>query len=137
MHQRNSIIKTVVLIILVAALGVLAKLFPLEQAVWVCNHLAGTFYVVELALILHLVFPDHLSFLLAMAAFLITSVVEFFQLWHPGFLETFRASCIGHTILGSTFSWLDFPWYLAGAIIGWGLLQWIRPRQEPEGLDGK
>jgi hypothetical protein len=41
--------------------------------------------------------------------------------------------------LGSTFSWLDFPWYLAGAIIGWGLLQWIRPRprQEPEGLEGK
>jgi hypothetical protein len=137
MHERRSIVKTVVLIILVAALGVLAKLYPSEEAMWVCNHLAGTFYVVELALILHLVFPDHMSFLLAMAAFLITSLVEFLQIWHPDFLESFRASFIGHTILGSTFSWLDFPWYLAGAIIGWGLLQWIRPRQETGGLEGK
>lgn len=137
MHERQSIVKTVVLIILVAALGVLAKLYPTEEAMWVCNHLAGTFYVVELALILHLIFPDHMAFLLAMAAFLITSLVEFLQIWHPGFLESFRASFIGHTILGSTFSWLDFPWYLGGALIGWGLLQWVRPRQDPEGLEGK
>lgn len=127
MAERNSIIKTIVLIIIVAALGVLSKILPAQDS-WVSNHLAGVFYVVELALILSLIFPDHLSFVLVLVAFLFTSLVEFLQNWHPDFLEPIRASFLGHTILGSTFCWLDFPWYLAGAFIGWLLLQWIRPR---------
>ena len=123
--------------IIVAALGVLAKAFPTDEAIWISNHLAGTFYVVELSLILYLIFPDHLTFSLVAVSFLLTSLVEFFQNWHPGFLEPVRASFIGHTILGSTFSWLDFPWYLAGAFLGWLLLQWIKPRQPSEGLEGR
>lgn len=128
MSKRKSTILTFVLIVIVAALGVLAKILPSDPESWVSNHLAGTFYVVELALILYLIFPDHLSGVLVLAAFLLTSLVEFFQNWHPAFLESVRASFLGHTILGSTFSWLDFPWYVAGAFIGWLLLQWIKPR---------
>jgi len=128
MPERKSTITTIVLIIVVAALGVLSKILPTDPESWVSNHLAGTFYVVELALILYLIFPDHFSFVLVLAAFLLTSLVEFLQNWHPGFLEPIRASFVGHTILGSTFCWLDFPWYVAGAFIGWLLLQWIKPR---------
>ena len=128
MRDRNSVVKAVVLIILVAALGVMAKILPAGQGNWISNHLAGTFYVVELSLILFLIFPDHFSFVIVTAAFLLTALVEFFQNWHPDFLEPFRASFVGHTILGSTFSWLDFPWYLAGAFFGWLLLQWVKPK---------
>lgn len=128
MRDRNSLVKTIVLIVLVAALGVLSKILPGGEGSWISNHLAGAFYVVELALILQLIFPDHLSFVLVLAAFLGTSLVEFLQNWHPAFLEPIRNSFLGHTILGSTFSWLDFPWYVAGAFIGWLLLQWVRPR---------
>lgn len=128
MPERKSTLLTVVLIVIVAALGVLSKILPSGTESWVSNHLAGAFYVVELALVLHLIFPDHLSIVLVLAAFLLTSLVEFFQNWHPAFLEPVRDSFVGHTILGSTFSWLDFPWYVAGAFIAWLLLQWIKPR---------
>jgi len=128
MPERKSTIWAVVLIVIVAALGVLSKILPSDPESLVSNHLAGTFYVVELALILYLIFPDHFSSVLVLAAFLLTSLVEFLQNWHPGFLEPIRASFVGHTILGSTFCWLDFPWYVAGAFIGWLLLKWIKPR---------
>jgi len=128
MPERKSTLTTIVLILVVAALGVLSKILPSSPESWVSNHLAGAFYVVELTLILYLIFPDHLSAVLVLAAFLLTSLVEFLQNWHPDFLEPVRASFVGHTILGSTFSWLDFPWYVAGAFIGWLLLQWIKPR---------
>ncbi len=137
MRDRNTVIKTIVFIVLVAALGVVSKMLPAWEGTWVSNHLAGAFYVVELSLILYLFFPEHFSVLLVTFAFLLTSLVEFFQNWHPAFLEPFRSTFVGHTILGSTFSWLDFPWYIAGAFIGWLLLQWIRPSRQPVGLSGK
>ena len=128
MRNRKSLVKAIVLIIIVAALGVLAKMVPAGEALWISNHLAGSFYVVELSLILYLIFPDHFNFLLVTAAFLLTSLVEFLQIWHPAFLEPVRSSFVGHTILGNTFSWLDFPWYLLGAFTGWLLLQWVKRR---------
>ena len=128
MPERKSLVRTIILIVLIAALGVLAKLIPNGNATWISNHLAGLFYVTELALILHLFFSEQLIGLLVLIAFLLTSVVEFFQHWHPHFLEPVRASFIGHTILGSTFSWLDFPWYVGGAALGWLLLKWVRKK---------
>ena len=126
MPERRPLVKTLVLIVLIAALGFLAKLIPNGGAIWISNHLAGLFYVTELSLILFLFFYEHFIFLLVLVAFLLTSLVEFTQYWHPDFLEPMRSSFIGHTIIGSTFSWLDFPWYVGGAILGWLLLRWVR-----------
>ncbi|MBS3774693.1 MAG: DUF2809 domain-containing protein [Bacteroidales bacterium] len=119
-------IKTIVLIVIITALGFSAKLVPHGEATWLSNQLAGLFYVTELSLILYLFFPEHFIILLVIAAFLLTSLVEFMQLWHPAFLEPIRSSFLGHTIIGSTFSWLDFPWYVGGAVLGWLLLKWIK-----------
>ncbi|MFP4620785.1 MAG: DUF2809 domain-containing protein [Bacteroidales bacterium] len=126
MPERRPLIKALVLIVVIAALGVLAKLIPNGGAIWISHQLAGLFYVTELSLIFFLFFPEHFIFLLVLAAFLITSLVEFIQLWHPAFLEPVRSTLLGHTIIGSTFSWLDFPWYIGGAVLGWFLLKWVR-----------
>ena len=126
MPEKRALIKTIVLIVIITALGFSAKLFPHGEATWLSNQLAGLFYVTELSLILYLFFPDHFIILLVIAAFLLTSMVEFMQLWHPAFLEPIRSSFLGHTIIGSTFSWLDFPWYVGGALLGWLLLRWVR-----------
>jgi hypothetical protein len=127
MPERKSLIKTLFLIILIAALGIFAKLVPINSHFnWISVHLSGMFYVTELSLILYLFFSDHFISLLVLAAFLLTSVIEFLQNWHPAFLEPVRSTFLGHAVLGSTFSWLDFPWYIGGALLGWFLLKWVK-----------
>ena len=48
-----------------------------------------------------------------------TSSLELMQLWHPPFLEYVRSFAWGRALIGTTFSWLDFPHYVLGAAIGW------------------
>ena len=45
-------------------------------------------------------------------------LLEVLQLWHPPFLEALRGHFLGRTVLGTTFSWSDFPHYVAGAVLG-------------------
>jgi hypothetical protein len=52
--------------------------------------------------------------------------LEFIQLWHPTFLEFLRSNFIGRTILGTSFNWSDFPYYLAGCAIGWLLMKFLQ-----------
>lgn len=117
------------LIIVVAALGIAAKLLPFAEGTWISYGVSGLFYVTELCLILYLIFPDHSSVVLALAAFLITSLLEILQLWNPDFLEWVRSSFVGRSILGSTFSWLDYPYYLGGAVLGIILLNLVRRKE--------
>lgn len=60
---------------------------------------------------------------IALSVFIITCILEFLQLWHPPFLEWIRSFFIGRLLIGSTFSWYDFPYYLIGSGIGW---LWMR-----------
>lgn len=48
-----------------------------------------------------------------------TCILEFLQLWHPPFLELIRSYLIGRLLIGTSFSWWDFPHYLVGCLIGW------------------
>lgn len=116
------------LILLVAALGISAKLLPFAKGTWICNHLSGLFYVTELCLILYLFFPDHSSGVLGLGAFFITALLEILQLWHPAFLEWVRSSFIGRSILGSTFNWMDYPYYVGGAVLGVVILELVRKK---------
>ena len=130
MFTRKATWITVLFIVGVAILGFLAKLLPVFEGTWIANNLAGLFYVTELCLVLYLIFPDHSSVVLAIGAFLITGILELLQLWNPDFLEVIRSNFIGRTILGSSFSWLDYPYYVGGAILGTLLLQLLPGRTE-------
>ena len=129
MQYFTSNWKVILLIIVVAALGIAAKLLPFAEGTWISHGVSGLFYVTELCLILYLIFPDHSSVVLALAAFLITSLLEILQLWNPDFLEWVRSSFVGRSILGSTFSWLDYPYYLGGAVLGVILLNLVRRKE--------
>ena len=47
-----------------------------------------------------------------------TCLLEFMQLWQPSWLMQLRATRIGAALLGSGFSWSDFPPYFIGGVIG-------------------
>nr|WP_242034293.1 DUF2809 domain-containing protein [Richelia sinica] len=57
--------------------------------------------------------------------FIITSILEFLQLWQPPILTAIRATLIGKWLIGTTFSWWDFWHYFLGCILGWLWLQQI------------
>jgi len=62
----------------------------------------------------------------ALCVFAATCMLETMQLWHPPFLEAVRSTFIGRTLAGTSFSWLDFPHYLAGCLAGWKLVERLK-----------
>jgi hypothetical protein len=110
---------------LVVPLGFATKLTDAEL---VRGHLGGVLYVVFWILLVLLAWPGLRPGSVAVAVFLATCALEATQLWHPPWLESIRATFLGHALLGSTFSWWDFPCYAAGAGLGVGIASLCRRR---------
>jgi Protein of unknown function (DUF2809) len=49
---------------------------------------------------------------------LATCSIEFLQLYQPPWLQAIRATLPGRLVLGTTFSWQDFPPYFVGCALG-------------------
>lgn len=94
--------------------------------------LNGLFYALAWALGLALLAPRAAARRLAAAALAISCSVEFLQLWHPHWLEVWRAEPFGHLVFGSAFAWADLPYYGLGAVVAAYWL-WLLPfGQKPE-----
>ncbi len=104
----------VVLVVLVP-LGVGTKFYSGPGSAWVMGHAGGFLYVVFWSLLVLAVRPDLRVGKVALGVLVVTCALEFLQLWHPPLLEAVRRTFIGQAILGSYFSWSDFPYYVAGA----------------------
>lgn len=59
--------------------------------------------------------PIKISIIVGLA----TCTLEFLQLWHLPLLQMIRATLPGRLVLGTHFSWLDFPAYLGGCMLGY------------------
>jgi hypothetical protein len=70
------------------------------------------------------IWPKRPPLQMAVAVGVATSLLEFLQLWHPPLLQSLRHTLLGRLVLGTTFSWLDFPAYAGGSTLGflWGRL---------------
>ena len=127
MHQLWSLRWKVLLFILILIpFGLLTKLYTGPGQVWVNHSLGGVLYEVFWCLVIFWVWPRIQYFRIAFLVFIITCVLEFMQLWHPRILEWARLSFIGRALLGTTFTWLDFPHYIIGSILGGYLLYWLQ-----------
>ena len=89
----------------------------------------GTAYVLFWILILTALKPNFAALRLTALVLLTTCVLEVLQLWHPAWLEAIRRTLPGRLLLGTTFEWLDFPPYFAGASAGWILLRLLNPHR--------
>jgi Protein of unknown function (DUF2809) len=70
---------------------------------------------------------------MAVAVGVATSLLEFLQLWHPPLLQALRHTLPGRLILGTNFSWLDFPAYAGGSVLGfWWGRSILPPRLPPQ-----
>ena len=105
-------------IVVIVPAGFYAKFYRGPASHWVNDSLAGAFYVIFWCLVVFLLVPRWKPHRIAAGVLAATCILEFLQLWHPPFLEWLRGYFLGRTILGTTFDWMDFPYYFAGAAAG-------------------
>jgi hypothetical protein len=115
--MRRSILFWSLVVVLPA--GFYTKFYRGPGAHWVNDSLGGLLYEIFWCLVFALVIPRSKPFRIALWVLIATCCLEFLQLWHPPFLETLRSHFLGAAILGTTFDWMDFPYYAVGCAIGW------------------
>ncbi|MCP4539306.1 MAG: DUF2809 domain-containing protein [Chloroflexi bacterium] len=119
--MQNEIRKRAFLSLLVITpLGFALKLYTGPVQNWINNYAAGMLYEIFWCLALFFFWPrrEHAG-KIAVGVLFITCILEVLQLWHPWALEQIRATFLGRTLLGTVFSWWDFPHYVLGCGLGW------------------
>jgi hypothetical protein len=120
---------TFILLMAIVPLGLLSKSYKGFGSYWVNNYAGDVLYEVFWCLFIFLLFPKKTQITkIVLGVLFVTCILEFLQLWHPLWLETFRAYFLGRILIGTTFSWWDFPHYVAGSAIGWLCLDKINRR---------
>ncbi len=127
MFESKKIRWTLISILIIVPLGIYSKFYSGQAARWVNNSLGDALYVIFWCLFAFLFLSNTKPWKIATAVFAGTCFLEFLQLWHPPFLEFLRSNFMGRTILGTTFTWSDFPYYLVGYGIGW---LWMKSLQK-------
>jgi len=110
---------TLASLVIIVPIGFYTKFYSGPAANWVNDSLGGVFYEIFWCLNFFFFFQKANSLIISIVVLLLTCFLEFLQLWHPPFLEFLRSSFIGSVILGTSFSWSDFPYYFIGSGIGW------------------
>lgn len=108
---------------IIVPLGFFSKSYQGPGCVWLNHFGGGLLYEIFWCLAVCFCWPILTGFHISLGVFIVTSLLEVLQLWHPQFLENIRLTFIGKTLIGHSFSFMDFPHYLAGCAIGW---IWIR-----------
>lgn len=111
----------------VVAAGLGCKYYRGPGADWVNNWgPASVAYELLFMLLAFAIVPNRSAITrIAVIVFVGTCLVEFSQLWNPGWLADVRQTLPGRLALGSSFSWWDFPAYLIGCLLGVPLLHGI------------
>ena len=106
-----------VLAVLVPA-GFALKFYQGPAGPWVRDSLTGMLYEAFWIFGIALLWPRReKTAAISLGVFIVTCLLEFLQLWHPAWLERVRESFFGAVLLGTTFTWWDFPYYAAGCWI--------------------
>ena len=105
---------------IIIPVGFLCKFYTGPAHRWFNNYGAGLLYEVFWCLVVFFFIPaKKYTTPIAISVFVITSILEILQLWHPWFLQQARSTFLGRALLGTTFVWWDFPHYLLGCAVGW------------------
>lgn len=120
-------VRILISLCVIVPVGFYSKFYTGFGANWINNSLGGFFYEIFWCLAIFLFSEKIKPWKIAAVVLLITCGLEILQLWHPAFLEFLRSYFIGRTVLGTTFSWSDFPYYFMGAAAGWLWMRLLNP----------
>jgi len=125
MKLSKQIITAIVLLIILVPIGFYSKLYSGIGHEIVNNKLGGVFYEIFWCLAFLIILPKVKPYKIALWVLIITSILEFVQLLNNELLAIIRSNFIGQTIIGNSFSWADFPYYILGSGIGWLIIRLI------------
>ncbi|MDH3211909.1 MAG: DUF2809 domain-containing protein [Myxococcales bacterium] len=114
----------------VTPLGFATKLYRGPGATWVANYGGGVVYEIFWILLVLAIAPRWPASRVAIGVLLVTCGLEGLQLWHPPALDAVRSTGLGRALVGSTFSWWDFPHYAAGCALGVALVRLLAGREK-------
>ena len=126
MNLRTHRLVTVASLLIVVPLGFASKFYSGPGAWWLNDYAGGVMYEIFWCLVVSFICPRASAVLIAVCVFSATCFLEFLQLWHPRFLEVIRGTFMGRTLIGTSFSWWDFPHYLVGCGAGWFWIESLR-----------
>lgn len=115
-------------ILIITPVGFYSKFYDGPAAQWINDSIGGTFYVIFWCLMVYLFFPFNKTWMITVPVLAVTCSLEFLQLFHHPILALLRSSFIGLTLIGNSFSWFDFPWYVLGSGISWFWIEKILNR---------
>lgn len=121
---KNRIYKISALII-TTGLGFFLKYINCPFSNFFNNSLAGSAYVVFWIILANIIFPKIKPLKIAVAVTLLTSILECIQLLDTPSLNYLRKFWLGKTILGTTFTITDFPYYIIGGVAGFFMLKFL------------
>lgn len=105
------------------------KFYPGPGHAWVNNSLGGVAYEIFWCLVLFALWPRRSAINRIVLGVLVgTCALEALQLWSPPLLHRVRGTFLGRTLIGTTFVWTDFIYYLIGCVLG---LLWLRGLSRP------
>ena len=120
-----SLILPYLSLIILIPLGLFSKSYTGIGEEWVHNYLGDILVEIFLCVLLFIILPKKFKKikLIIIIISIFTIIIEFSQLIQTPFLNHLRQYFLGRLILGTTFSWLDFPCYILGCILG---AMWLR-----------
>ena len=126
MDTRKFRGRIVLSLLFLVPVGFATKFYKGPSAWWFNDYAGGMLYEVFWCLVAVFVWPKFSSLKIAFWVLGVTSSLEFLQLWHAPFLQIIRSTLIGRTLIGTSFSWLDFPYYVIGCFEGWLWIRFLR-----------
>lgn len=118
MKNQKHLILAIIVLFIIIPLGLFSKIYSGTGQEWVNNKLGGFFYEIFWCLIFFIILPKSKPIRIVIGVFVVTCILEFIQLFDNSFLDIIRSNFIGRTIIGSSFTWSDFPYYLIGSVLG-------------------
>jgi len=112
-------LQLILILTVLTPLGFYTKFYTGPLNNWVNNSLGGLLYLLFWCFVALFIFPKARAVTVAAGVFSITCLLEFLQLWHPQVLQAIRGTFIGKTVLGTSFVWSDFFYYIVGSLLGY------------------
>jgi hypothetical protein len=120
--RNHNLLLKVVLLVLVLITALYTKSYRGDYQYLINSHIGGVFYVLFGSLAFSAVFPRVMSYFAVLTSFALTCLLEFIQYLHlPFMVELTRMKTFAY-LFGTSFDYLDFVYYIAGALLGVVLL---------------
>ena len=130
--QRKFDKRLIILIVLLIPFGFAIKFYDGVAQFWVNNSFSDVVYVVFWSLVLFAFRPASSPLKIAALVFLLSSLIEFTQLWSFPLIEKLRTGLIGKSLFGNSFVISDFFYYFLGSLLSYYIIKYFQKSIIPQ-----